>query len=824
MRTYLFLFCAGFSFLGIAQTAIINGVILNENNQPIENVNITIENSLAGATTNSTGAFTLIVPAQAAFTLKFTAVNLQPIILKDLVLRKNEIFEFNAVMKMNIEQITTVVINRRNTREFAGVTTIEPPLLRKIPGAQPGVENLLKSLPGVISNNELSTQYGVRGGNYDENLVYINEIEVYRPFLIRSGQQEGLSFVNSDMVRNVEFSAGGFQAKYGDKLSSVLDIEYRRPAQFAGGVDASILGVNAYIESDAFAKAGTAILGLRYRDNSLLINSRETQVNTAPRFLDAQTYLTYRLSTKFELSFLGSIAINSFEFEPLDRQTNFGTVQEPRALVIDYQGREDDQYETYFGAFKGSYDVSEDLNLRFIASTYLAQEQEHYDIFAQYGLGRPNTNIGGDELGDVDFTTAIGSELEHGRNDLDALIVNLEQRGTYKVPSTKKDRDLIEWGIKYTYEDIRDRLREYTVIDSAGFSVRPPRPEFANDQPYTSFAGPLVPFTSVRADNDVQITRGQLFAQYSSRGYINNHEVYWNAGMRAHLWNVSGEGITSDSQAVFSPRGQVAIKPAWRATDMLFRLSGGLYYQPPIYRELRDQQGAVVPDVKAQKSVHVVAGNDWSFLWKGRPFKLTSEAYYKDMSDVNTYTLENVRIRYRANNEATAYAYGMDVRINGEFVPGTESWISLGYLKTEENLNDRGFIARPMDQRLKFAMLFQDYAPNIPNLKLYLNFNYNTGLPGGSPDFADPYDFQFRLKDYVRTDIGVNYVLQGEKRSSKTFSSFEEVTIGAEIYNLFDFQNTITNIWVRDVATSQQFAIPNFLTPRVFNVRLMARW
>lgn len=824
MKTNLTLLFLALCCLVTAQTAIIYGVILDDDNNPIPNVNIVVENSLTGTTTDATGAYTLTVPAKAPFTIKFTAVNLQPVELKNLVLRTNEQFWFNPVMKVNIEQIVTIVIERRNTREFAGITTIDPPLLRKIPGAQPGVENLLKSLPGVISNNELSTQYGVRGGNYDENLVYINEIEVYRPFLVRSGQQEGLSFVNSDLVRNVEFSAGGFQAKYGDKLSSVLDIEYRRPTEFAGGVDASFLGVNAYIESDAFAKAGTAILGMRYKDNSLLINSQETEVNTAPLFIDMQTYLTYRLTPKFELSFLGSIAINSYEFEPLDRKTNFGTVQEPRALVIDYEGREDDQYETYFGALKGSYDVTDDLNLRFIASTYLAQEQEHYDIFAQYGLGRPNTNIGGDDLGEVDFVNAIGSELEHGRNDLDALIVNVEHRGTFKVPSTKKDRDLLDWGVKYTYEDIRDRLREYTVIDSAGFSVRPPFREFANDQPYNSFTGPLVPFTSVSADNNVQITRGQLFAQYSSRGYINDHEVFWNAGVRSHIWNVSGEGIESNTQAVFSPRGQVAVKPAWKETDMLFRLSGGLYYQPPFYRELRNQQGEVVPDVKAQKSFHIVAGNDWSFLLYGRPFKLTSEAYYKDMSDVNTYTLENVRIRYRANNEATAYAYGLDLRINGEFVPGTESWISLGYLKTEENLNGRGFIARPMDQRLKFAMLFQDYAPNIPNLKLYLNFNYNTGLPGGSPDFADPYDFQFRLKDYVRTDIGVNFVLQGEKRSSKTFSSFEEVTIGAEIYNLFDFQNTITNIWVRDVATSQQFAIPNFLTPRVFNVRLVARW
>lgn len=808
----------------LAQTATIQGVILDENQLPITGVNILITGTDKGTSTDATGFYKLTVPAGVPVSLTFTAVNRQTIPMTNFILRRDEIFEFNTILKTGIEQIPVVVINNKRTREFQGITAIDPPLLRKIPGAQPGVENILKSLPGVISNNELSTQYGVRGGNYDENLVYINEIEVYRPFLIRSGQQEGLSFVNSDMVRNVAFSSGGFQAKYGDKLSSVLDIEYRRPTTFAGGVDASLLGVNAYVEGDAFAKAGTAILGLRFRDNSLLINSQETSANTAPRFIDAQTYLTYRLSPKFELSFLGNIAINSYDFEPLDRQTNFGTVQEPRALVIRYEGQEVDQYETYFGAFKGSYDVNKQLNLRFIASTYLAQEQEHYDIFAQYGLGRPNTNIGGSDLGDVDFTTAIGSELEHGRNDLDALIVNLEHRATYKISSDKKEQDQIEWGVKYTYEDIRDRLREYTVIDSAGFNVRPPRDEFRNDQPYNSFSGPLVPFTAASADNDVQITRGQIYGQYSSRGFIGSNDIFWNIGARAHTWTVNGAGIASNQQIVVSPRAQVAIKPYWKKTDMLFRLNGGLYYQPPFYRELRDQTGTVNPDVKAQKSVHIVAGNDWSFLWNKKPFKLTSEVYYKSLSDVNTYTLDNVRIRYRANNDATAYAYGMDLRINGEFVPGTESWISLGYLKTEENLNNRGFIARPTDQRLKFAMLFQDYVPTIPNLKLYLNLNYNTGLPGGSPDYADPYDFQFRLKAYVRTDIGVNLVLKDDKKSSELFKNFQEVSIGAEIYNLFDFQNSITNIWVRDVATSQQFAIPNTLTPRVFNVRLIARW
>ena len=811
----------------MAQQATIQGVILDGFNEPVKNVNISLKGTTVGTTSNENGFYTLKVPADQNVIITFTSISYKGG-FKELNLEPLEKYELNIVMTSAIEQIDTVILNTTTREDLEGITTISPKVIRKIPGAQPGVENILKSLPGVSGSNELSTQYRARGGNFDENLVYVNEIEVYRPFLVRSGQQEGLSFVNSDLVRSVDFSAGGFQSKYGDKLSSVLDIDYRRPTDFGAGIDASLLGVNAFVEGDAFAKAFTGILGVRYRDNSLFINSRETGAITVPRFFDAQTYLTYKINPKLQLDFLGNIAINSYEFEPRFRQTNFGTLQEPQAVVIRYEGREDDQYETYFGAFKASYDATEDLSLRFITSIYHTQEQEHYDILANYGLGRPNTDIGSGDLGSVDFTTAIGSELEHGRNNLDALIMTAEHRGTLEIPSEKKENDRIDWGIKFSKEDIRDRVREFNVIDSAGFNIRPPFPDLANDQPHAPFTGPLVPFESTSADNDVQVTRYQAFGQYSSRGYIKDNEVFWNAGIRSHTWNVSGAGIQSTTQTVISPRGQFAVKPAWSKTDMLFRVSGGLYYQPPFYRELRDQQGVVNPAVKAQKSIHAVIGNDWSFNWtssdgKKRPFKLTTEIYYKDITDVNTYTLENVRIRYRANNDAVAYAYGMDLRINGEFVPGTESWFSVGYLKTEENLNDRGFIARPTDQRLKFGILFQDYIPNMPHLKMYLNLVYNTGLPGGSPSFADPYDFQFRLQDYRRADIGINLVLKDGKKSSKLFRNFEEVTIGAEIYNIFDESNSITNIWVRDVASQQQFAIPNELTPRVFNVRLVAR-
>jgi hypothetical protein len=824
LKQFLFILLVCFNAAVNAQESTIQGVILNEQQQPISNVSVSIKGTTLGSISNSNGFYEIKVPANSPLEIQFSNISYKPVVLKNLILKMKEVLEINPVLKINVEQIATVTISSTSNRQFRGVITIDPQIIRKIPGAQPGVENILLSLPGVNNNNELSTQYAVRGGNYDENLVYINEIEVYRPFLIRSGQQEGLSVVNTDLVRSVDFSAGGFQAKYGDRLSSVLDIEYRRPTGLSAGVDASLLGVNAFVEGTAFAKALTATAGLRYRDNSLFINSRETQATAVPRFYDAQTYITYRVSPKFELAFLGNIAVNSYDFMPEDRQTNFGTINEPIAVVIDYEGQEEDQYETYFGAVKTSYDVNERLNLRFISSVYLTQEQEHYDILARYGIGNPNTDIGSRDFGQVDFVTGIGSELEHGRNDLDALIATVEHRGTYVFKKEGNSNDQLEWGLKFNMEDIRDRVREYTVVDSAGFNVRRPNGGFRNDEPYTSFTSPLVPFTSINANNDVQIQRLQAYAQYSSRGYWGENEIFWNLGGRVHTWTVSGDAFDNSTQTVISPRGQFAFKPYWNNTDMLFRFSTGVYYQPPFYRELRNDNGEVVPDVKAQKSVHFVLGNDWSFTMNDRPFKLTSEAYYKNLSDVNTYTLENVRLRYRANNEAKAYAYGLDLRLNGEFIKGTESWISAGYLKTEENLNNRGFISRPTDQRLKFAMLFQDYVPNMPQLRMYLNLVYNTGLPGGSPSYADPYDFQFRLRDYRRADLGINYVFKDDKNESKTFAMFEEFYIGAEIYNIFDNQNSITNIWVRDIATNRQIAIPNFLTPRVLNFRVVARF
>ena len=809
-----FLFCSTF----FAQNAKITGVILDENNIPVQDVNVSYLSK--SAITDKSGFYVISVPSNQKIVLVFTHVSLRQATLTIPKLNLNENFEFNVVLNNKAEQMGEVIIIN-NRKRVQGVVNLEPEMIRKMVGANAGVENVLKLLGGVNSNNELSTQYSVRGGNYDENLVYVNEIEIYRPFLVRSGQQEGLSFTNSDLIQNIEFSAGGFQAKYGDKLSSVLDITYRKPSKFGASIEASLLGGSISAEGISKNKKWSALVGIRYRDNSLLVNSQETQSNFRPTFADVQASINFNASKKWQWSFLGNLSQNKYNYQPLTRQTNFGTLNEPIALQVFYEGQEKDSYKTLFGALKSTFILNENTILKFISSVYHTQEQEHFDIDASYFLGEIDASIGSETFGNVTFSRAIGSQLNHARNDLDALISNVELKGNHAL--NKKQQ--LDWGFKYTRENIRDRISEYEVIDSAGFSVNPPNVPYV-DQPYNPYTGPLKPYQNVRAFNNITINRLSGFVQWSLKANLGNNPFWLTTGIRAHQWQVnSTDNISGKNQIVFSPRAQFALKPNW-SSDMIFRFSTGFYYQPPFYRELRDQFGAVQPNVKAQQSIHFVLSNDYNFKLWNRPFKLVSEVYYKTMNDVNTYSLENVRIRYRANNDATAYAQGFDCRLNGEFVPGTESWFSFGYLKTEENQDGRGFIARPSDQMLKFGILFQDYMPKIPNLKLYLNLVYNTGLVGGSPSYADAYQFQSRLRDYKRADVGFSYVFtdkNNERPEGHWLKKFQDLSLGFEIFNMFNNQNAITNTWVRDAYTKNQYGIPNYMTTRVFNVKFSAK-
>ena len=792
-------------------TTILRGVIKDTNNQAIEEVNIQF--NTVGTTSDKNGNYSLRIPLNQSITITYSHIAHYSF-TKEITATSKNLMRFSPILTPKTEALKEIVV-KNNKKNAAGITKIDVLKAKNIIGPNAGVENVLMTLPGVNNNNELSTQYNVRGGNFDENLVYVNGIEIYRPFLIRSGQQEGLSFINANLVKNINFSAGGFQAKYGDKLSSVLDITYRDAKERATSIDASILGGSITLEGQFLDKKLSAITGIRYRDNSLFVNSKQVETNFKPQFTDVQSFLSYKATEAFTLNFLGNFSLNNYNYTPISRRTRFGTVNAPLELTVFYEGQEKNNYLTLFGALSANYKLNDAIDLIATASTYNTQEEEYFDIAAAYNLGEVDANVGSEDFGEVEFSEGIGSQLNHARNDLDALISNFQLKGIYK-----KDALEISAGLKYQHEDIKDRIREWEIIDSLGFSVRPPLTA-GNNQPYVSFEGPILPYQNIREDNNVQINRVSGFVQWNEKRSWKDHEIWYSFGVRAQNWNVSGNGVRSKNQVIISPRAQFAIKPDW-SQDMLFRVSSGWYSQPPSYRELKDYNGQLNVDVKAQQSIHLVAGMDYSFQMWERPFKLTTELYYKDLNNINAYSIDNVRIRYRADNQTIGYATGVDVRLNGEFIAGSESWVSLGYLKTMENINNQGYIARPSDQRLKFGILFQDYVPNLPDLKAYLNLVFNTGVPGGSPSYSNPYNFQNRLRDYKRADLGVSYVFTSAKKKFTTGfrSHFKTLTAGLELFNMFDIQNAITNTWVRDVYSKAQFGVPNFMTGRVLNFKI----
>lgn len=810
---YTVLFFLGSIILGWSQRAQVEGVVLNNQQLPV--LGVLVSDLIGNSTrTNEFGYYNLHTYSEGRVSLTFGHENYQTTRV-EVAVEPLQTLEFNVVLMTITEELNEIIIHK-GYENRDGTIVIAPELLRTIPGANAGVENLLKTLPGVNSNNELSTQYAVRGGNYDENLVYVNEIEVYRPFLIRSGQQEGLSFINAGMISNIAFSSGGFQAKYGDKLSSVLDISYRDPEVFGAELEGSFLGATATVDLVSKDKKWTAVNSIRYRNNKMLVNSQDTETNFSPKFLDFQTSIIWKASPKLEWNFIGNATSNTYQYEPVMRQTNFGTIDQPTALLIHYQGQEVDRYKTLFGAVKGDFNWSETTTLKWITAAYQAQEQEYYDIEASYHLGEIETDLSSNERGEVTYSRGVGSQLNHARNNYDALIFNTELKGIHKIQNNQ-----IDWGIKYSREDIKDRLIEWEIIDSAGYVLPDPTQYIKNDQPYEPYTGPLVPYQNVRAFHSVTLDRVQFFGQWNYKRIGKQADSWFNIGIRGHYWQMTERHNSSEGKLIFSPRAQWTLKPIWKK-DMLFRLAVGLYQQPPSYREYRDMNGALTPNLKAQKSWHFTLSHDYSFEMWNQPFKLMTEVYYKKLTDVNPYTLDNVRIRYQAHNEAEAYVYGADVRLYGAFVAGTESWLSLGYLKTEENIQGKGFIARPTDQRLKVGLLFQDYMPAIPNLKMYLNLVYNTGMPGGSPSYADPYVYQNRLKDYRRADAGFSYVFKDYQigQDKKWLKEVENLSLGFEIYNLFDNQNAITNTWVRDVYSKMQYGIPNYMTSRTFNLKL----
>jgi len=791
---HLFLF---FSTLTFSQTGFVSGVVTDKEKNPLAGVTVTYDNK--GTTTNNKGAYNIAIPADKRTTLKFSSIGYKTI-SRSFRGYADKTIKFSPKLKILTEKIKEVVINNYQ-QEQEGILKLDAKKFKKIPGANAGIENLLMTQPGVNSSNELSTQYSVRGGNFDENLVYVNGIEVYRPFLIRSGQQEGLSFLNSDMTENINFTAGGFEAKYGDKLSSALNIHYKKPKTEQTTVNLNLLGASVTYENLLAHKKLSTLIGARYRNNQLLVNSRDTETNFNPVFIDIQSFLSY---------------------QPISRTTQFGGLFNPRELLVLYNGNEQDNFETYFGALSYHYKFNRKTKINITASAFNTQEQEYYDIDATYSISEIDP-VSGNPL----FITGVGGQLDHARNDLDILIQNVKATIEHK-----NNQHQFEAGIKFQSENIKDRLNEWTFIENNGLALRNLDTEIVNNEPNVTFNAPITPFYSINADNDLNIYRASGYVQWNQKWFIGPHTFWHHVGLRSQFWHLKNniDGQQSDLKNSFSPRFRLSFKPDWENIDMVFRLAGGFYHQPPSYKELRTPTGEIAYDVNAQESIHYVLSNEFSFNLWNRPFKLTSEAYFKDLNNINAYSLDNVRIRYDANNNTNAYAAGLDFRLSGEFVPGKESWMSLGFLKTEENTNNRGYIARPTDQRFKFAMLFQDYVPSNPNFKVFLNLVINSNLPGGSPINAsaeegaavDRYNFQNRTRPYRRADLGAAYIIVDKnKQYTKGFlKHFKELDLGIELFNMFDINNTTTNTWIYDVDTETYNGIPNTLTGRILNFKL----
>lgn len=735
----------------------------------------------------------------------------------------------NKSLKISVIKLKGVEITDRKAR-FDAQVIIGKKTIEGFVGPGSSVEGIIKMFPGVNSGNELSSQYSVRGGNFDENLIYVNGIQVYRPFLVRNGQQEGLSFINSQMVSNVRFSAGGFEARYGDKMASVLDIKYKKPVNFGISLEASLLGGSLMYE-DVLTKDKrlSILLGARYRTNQLLLGSLDTEADFRPRFTDVQTYITYQLTDEWELAFLGNYSRNTYEVIPSTRTTDFGTFQEALRLQVFFDGKEDYDFTTRFGAFTSTYSPDQHLQLKFTTSGFQTTEQEYFDILGAYRLGELNNNLGSDDFGEISFVRGIGGFQNYARNNLDAIVANIAHDGIYD-----EDELTWRWGVKYQYEDIIDTYKEWERIDSAGFSVpNSPTVDFTYllDSTGSGRTGTVIVSESPEKelklfesfDSDAAVTSSRITA-YVERSQIfdwDSSDVFVNIGLRTHYWTFNGQNVVS-------PRGTVGWKPNWKS-DMVFRFATGFYYQPPFYREMRDLSGGINEDIKAQRSIHFVLGNDYQLKIWNRPFKMVTEVYYKDFNSLIPYDLDNVRIRYTAENNSRGFATGFDYRINGEFVKGVESWASLSILSIKENIEGDGigYVARPTDQRFNFKIFFQDYLPKDPTFRVSLTLSYGSGLPFAPPQATPEEKLQdFRVPAYRRVDIGFSKVLRQEGKiyKNKTINGFKSMWISLEVFNLLATNNTISYLWIKDISTAREYAVPNFLTGRLLNLKLVAKF
>lgn len=776
----------------------INGRVIDADNQPIELALVRIAGTTTGTTTNLEGKYELKVSTADSVVVVFSCLGYKT----EEHLLKNP----KGEMKINVQlQKKSIDLGEVVVTEFqkqqGTMQKIKASDMRLMPNTSGGIEGMLATFAGVNSSNELSSQYSVRGGNFDENIVYINGIEIYRPLLVRSGQQEGMSVINPDLVSSISFSSGGFSAEYGDKMSSVLDIQYKRPEALEVSLSGSFLGATASVGHST--GKFTQLHGVRYHTNSTLLSSLDVKGEYNPSYFDYQTYMTYKFTDKFEVALLGNISINNYQFTPFERSTSFGTAYDTKSFTVYFDGMERDVFETYFGSFSANYRPAKDNEISFQFSAFRSNEFVSYDISGQYWLDEL-ANDGGpsSENTPTKGDLGVGTYHEHARNRLMATVVSASLKGAHRVAGND-----IRWGVTYNREQIYDYLREWEMRDSVGYTL-----------PYEGDNINMI--YNIISENRLASNRISAYLQDTYKLRTEAGLFSFNGGVRISYWDFNNECIVS-------PRASVTFIPE-KNDNFTFRVAGGIYYQAPFYKEFRDtiSQGNnnfvvhLNDRIKSQQSIQIVAGGDYTFRAFDRPFKFSLEAYYKKLNDLIPYEANNVKLWYSGKNESEGYAAGLDLKLYGEFVPGTDSWLSFSLMRTEEKINGV-WVPRPTDQRYSVGIFFQDYVPRLPMLKISLKGIISDGLTFGSPmkGRAEGY---YRAPAYKRVDLGLTYILiGGEEQWSKYgfWRNIKGATIGVDIFNLFDFANVNSYTWVTDV-NNVQYAVPNYLTRRQLNVRI----
>ena len=796
--------------------------MLDEAERELPKVSVVMLGQQRGIVTNDSGRFSLRIPADRAFALVFSHAGYKTV-QQNFLLSEGEKEVITIRMEEGGNTLQEVVVTDPRSRTEAGLIKPNPKSVINVPTPVAGVESMIKIIVG--SNNELTSQYNVRGGSYDENLIYVNDFEIFRPYLVRSGQQEGLSFINPEMVRNINFYNGGFQARYGDKMSSVLDIQYNKPRTFGGSAYVGILEQGAHLEGVTSKSRLSYIVGIRNRTNRNLLSNQETQGNYVPASTDLQGLLTYQFSNKWSAEVLGNISQTKFSLVPEFSQLT-SSVFSPYftanlGVDIYFDGREKDAYHTGMLGVATTYQPTKDLRLKFLASRFENDEEENIDITGAYLFGDRDFDRSRSTFGQIVNPLGAGLYQTYARNELNITDYNISHKG-----SLNRQKHLFQWGVGYDRMSIDDKLHEWEYLDSAGYSL-PYNPD-------------VLSFNKViKSKADLEINRFSGYIQDNIAFRDLAHDFTLQAGMRFNYNDLNNE-------LLLSPRVGASWKPSWKR-DIVFRAAAGAYHQPPFYRELRRYDGSVNTDVKAQRSWQGVAGFDYNFIGWNRPLRFTTEAYYKHMTNVVPYDFDNVRLRYFGENMAKAYAAGLEMRLFGEIVKDAESWVSIGIMRTREDLeNDyyteytldstfkpvdsavvqNGWLRRPTDRLITFGMFFQDYLSTNKNFKVYLSTLYGTNLP-----YNIPGNVQYRnalvIEPYVRVDIGFSALLlnaeKSNRRSKSPFRNFDNLWASLEVFNLIDRPNTISYMLVKDFANNT-FAMPNRLTPRLVNFKIVARW